>query len=177
MLLIDSREQPSMYVRQLQGLLAIEETQVLTLPAGDYLYCNHPTLSLEYSKDHLLVERKKMGDFVSSFLQHNKNGKRRLIDQLERCGQLAGQVVLLLEGVLKPALDPSWLIADGRARKFPYMAAQGLLLSLQTELGVRILWTETPVITQVLLVGLHSYWKKPLHGSWVQLTFPKLKSS
>ena len=164
MVTIDTREKPADYVARLLKVLG-EGGKVGTLRAGDYLFCSCSG-SVHSSKYHTLVERKRVGNLVSSFYHRVASGRRELADQLGRCKEDADRVVLLVEGDCRPGLDPSSLFAEGFRRKMAYVALQGILLSLQHELGVEVLWTADVEATIAVIAWLDDYLRKPQHGGW-----------
>lgn len=143
---IDRRERPRDFVDLVRLVVGEDRTELALLPCADYAVGTA-----------LGVERKTAGNLVSSMTAKVASGEKELWDQLGRCQQQYGAVALLVEGRLEAALgDPRGCIADGRARKVPWLAVQGTLWKVQDQ-GIRVVQVRTKDETCLALKWL---WEK-----------------
>lgn len=140
---ISSNERPKDLVNTIRLVVGPGETKVEHLDCADYAVgtvCG--------------VERKKVGNFVSSMVK-DKGDRKELWDQLDRCLNAYQHTYLLLEGRLSSTNDPSSCYADGRYRQVGYLAVQGALWKVQ-DIGVKVIWTGDYGETALVLKWLHS---------------------
>ncbi len=127
-IVIDQRELDSPIARDLSKRAGIE-TRLETVAVGDYVL-----------SDRVAVERKTIGDFLSTLL----DGDRSLFDQVGDLSTHYGRPVVLLEGE-----------ADIYAERNVHPnAIRGALASLAVDFGVSMLWTRDADDTADLLATI-----------------------
>lgn len=141
-LFISSNERPKELINVIRRVVGESETKVTHLDCADY------------AVGEACVERKKVGNFVSSMVKE-KGEKKELWDQLDRCTKAYQHPYLFLEGNLSSTNDPSSCYADGRYRQVGYLAVQAAICKVQ-DMGVTVVWTGDYNETAIMLKWIHS---------------------
>lgn len=151
-LAIDVYERPQQFIEDLRAVFPEEATCVEPLREGDY-HVRFEGLEV------LPVERKTANDLLSSMTTRAKGdlNESRLENQLRRCMEKYGRVILLQEGMIWPSFDPGYCVAGNKPRHIPYVAVQAMLLKVQRELGAKYLITVDREATIQTLHWLHGY--------------------
>ena len=143
-MLVDSRE-PKEITKKLASLIS----KVTSLEAGDYW--------IDGKEGLVIIERKSVGDLVSS-VQSNL-----LTEQCRKIAKLAKVGILLIEGWLTCTVQGD-IRADGRVIHISWNYLWNYLQSLQNS-GFLIDWSPNLNFTPYRLISLHSYYTKPVHSS------------
>lgn len=149
-LIVDSRE-PETLVWECSG--EGFDVSVQTLTTGDFLWLNKQSESVA-------VERKTIGDLLSSLAGKQENGKSRAINQLTRMKETYQHPVLLLEGAM--SMNPMGkVVADGRTTSWSWDAIDNFLLTVQ-QFGIVIARCKRGKVPQRLM-SLRKYFDKVKH--------------
>ena len=144
---VDRREKPPTLVKTIRTIVGEDNTELATLPCADYAVGTV-----------VGIERKKIGNLLSSMTTKMADGSIELWDQLARCVNHYDNTYLIVEGDLDPVANPKMSIADGRSRGVGYLAVQATIEKVQMQ-GIRVLQTRSEIGTALVLRWL---WKKYL---------------